>query len=93
MGDGGRTPNLGQKSLNLSDGSLAFSFIFEVAAVTRPLMSVGRICDNENEVVVSKTRAVVRDIEGLVICTFHRQPGGLYTAKLEFKAPSFGGPA
>ena len=93
MGDGGKTPNLGQKSLNLEDGANNFQSIFQIAAVTRPLMSVGRICDNDNEVTFSKTKAVVRDKDGQDVCTFQRQPGGLYTARLKLKAPSFGRPA
>jgi hypothetical protein len=51
MGDGGEISNLGQKSLNLCDleGNEVQS-VFQIAAVTRPLMSVGRICDEGHEV-------------------------------------------
>ena len=47
MGDGGTIPNLGQKSLNLVDESVGrdLSSVFQIAGVTRPLMSVGKICD------------------------------------------------
>ena len=93
MGDGGKTPNLGQKQLNLQDGDGNFKSTFQIAAVTRPLMSVGRICDNDNEVTFTKTQAVVRDSQGHDVCTFQRQPSGLYTAKLRLKAPGFGRPA
>ena len=45
MGDGGTIPNLGQKSLNLSDDGRNVQSVFQIAVVTGPLMSVGRICD------------------------------------------------
>ena len=57
MGDGGKTPKLGQKQLNLQDGDGNFQSTFQIAAVTRPLMLVGRICDSDNEVTFSKTQA------------------------------------
>ena len=50
-------------------------------------MSVGRICDHDNEVTFDKFKAVVRDPDGAEICVFTRQPGGLYTAKLRLKPP------
>ena len=55
MGDGGTIPNLGQKQLNLTDdapGSDVQS-IFQIAAVTRPLMSWGKICDEGHEITFS----------------------------------------
>ena len=88
MGDGGEIPNLGQKSLNLCDhkGNNVKS-IFQIAAVTRPLMSVGRICDEGHEVTFNATVAVVKDKGGSEICRFERQPGGLYVAKMKLKNP------
>jgi hypothetical protein len=88
LGDGGTIPNLGQKSLNLSDneGNDVRS-IFQIAAVTRPLMSVGRICDEGHEVLFNNVSAVVRDSGGVEICRFTRQPGGLYVAKMKLRSP------
>ena len=98
MGDGGETPNLGQKNLSLqssdekgADGGM-FTSCFQIAAVTRPLMSVGRICDNGCTVEFDKTRAIVRNEKRAEVCVFTRQPGGLYTAKLKLKAPGFARP-
>ena len=79
--------NKGQKRLNLSCGDSEFASVFQIAAVHRPLMSVGKICDNDNEVRFTKTRAVVLDSHGAEICVFTRQPGGLYTAKLKLRSP------
>ena len=88
MGDGGEIPNLGQKSLNLCDHSgHNVQSIFQIAAVTRPLMSVGRICDEGHEVTFSAAMAVVKDNSGAEICRFERQPGGLYVAKMKLKSP------
>ena len=41
MGDRGSIANLGQKSLNLTDVDHNLRSVFKIAAVTRPLMSVG----------------------------------------------------
>ena len=47
MGDGGTIPNLGQSQLNLLDGDKDIESVFQIAAVNRPLVSVGRICDRD----------------------------------------------
>ena len=83
--------NFGQKTLNLRSDSSEFSSVLQIAAVHRPLMSVGRICDNENSVTFDKEKAVVTGSDGVVLAVFNRQPGGLYTAKLKLTSP-FGRP-
>ena len=57
MGDGGKIPNQGQKSLRLADlnRGVEISSAFQIAKVTRPLMSVGKICDEGKQVVFDKT--------------------------------------
>ena len=97
MGDGGKTANLGQKALNLTDPSIGkeneIKSIFQIAKVTRPLMSVGKICDEGMEVKFTKNEAQVVDKAGRTVCKFYRQPGGLYVAKLKLRAPAgFGRP-
>ena len=87
VGDGGTMKNYGQNTLNLASGQSQFSSVFQIAAVHRPLMSAGRIRDNDNEVLFNKERAVVRGTDGAELCVFTRQPGGLYTAKLKFTSP------
>jgi hypothetical protein len=88
MGDGGTIPNMGQKRLNLSDGKgKDLTSVFQIAAVTRPLMSVGKICDEGHDVIFSATTAIVRNAEGGEVCCFHRQPGGLYVAKMTLRNP------
>jgi hypothetical protein len=95
MGDGGCIPNLGQMKLNLSDKVIDSDVqsIFQIAAVTRPLMSVGKICDEGHTVTFSDVLAVVHNKQGEEICKFHRNPGGLYVAKLKLRSPAgFGRP-
>ena len=90
VGDGNRLPNLGQRPLNLepmADANVALKSCFQIARVTRPLMSVGKLCDNGLEVVFNKTQAIVRDSEGVQVCVFERQPGGLYLGKFRLKSP------
>ena len=94
VGDGGRLANRGQMRLNmqpLNDSNQPLQSIFQIAKVTRPLMSVGKICDNGMEILLNEERAVVRDKrDGSELCVFERKPGGLYIGKFRLKAPSPG---
>ena len=55
-------------------------------------MSVGRICDEGHTITFDAVMAVVHDKSGGEICTFKREPGGLYVAKLKLRSPAgFGG--
>ena len=90
MGDGGLIKNLGQKQLNLRDSAVGndVQSIFLIAAVTRPLMSVGKIGDKGHEILFNNICAVVRSKEGEELCKFHREPGGVYAAKLKLRSPA-----
>ena len=81
MGDGGTIPNFGQSQLNLIDEATSSG------QVARPLMSVGRICDNGMKVEFTHDKAVVTNPEGAQVCVFERKPGGLYTCKFRLKSP------
>ena len=85
---------MGQRSLNmqpLNDDTTPLRSVFQIAKVTRPLMSVGKICDNGMEILFTDQRAVVRDkSDGTELCAFERKPGGLYIGKFRLKAPSPG---
>ena len=93
MGDGGTIPNLGQSELNLTDAGVGdIRSVFQIAAVTRPLMSVGRICDEGHSITFNSVMAVVYAADGTELCKFHRNNGGLYVAKLTLRNPAgFGG--
>ena len=91
VGDGGKLANMGQRNLNmepLNDSRIAMSSCFQIARVTRPLMSVGKICDNGLEVKFTDSQAVVSNKEGVQICVFERKPGGLYLCKFRLKRPT-----
>ena len=91
MGDGGKLANQGQKVLKLGQTELnsAITSTFQIADVTRPLMSVGKICDEGLSVVFTKNFALVKDKDDRVVCRFERQPGGLYVAKMRLRSPGF----
>ena len=94
MGDGGLTPNLGQSQLNLSDTAVGRNIesVFHIAAVTRPLMSVGRIFDEGHSITFDAVMAVVHAKDGSEVCRFQRNNSGLYVAKLKLRSPAgFGG--
>ena len=90
MGDGGTIPNLGQSQLNLSDESIGrdIQSVFQVAAVTRPWMSVGKICDEGHSVTFNAIMAVVHGADGSELCRFVRNSSGLYPAKLKLRSPA-----
>ena len=71
----------------LHDSNVALQSCFQIARVTRPLMSVGKICDNGMKIEFDDKQAVIRDRDGVQVCIFERQPGGLYLAKFRLKAP------
>ena len=89
---GARIPNEGHFKLRLRSGGRArgegkdIESTFQVAKVTRPLWSVGRICDEGFSVNFTQTEAVVIDKAGQGICKFHRK-GGLYVTDLHLKNP------
>ena len=57
MVDGGTIPHLGQKQLSVADNVMGSDVqsIFQIAAVTRPLMSVGKICDEGHNITFDKS--------------------------------------
>ena len=69
MGDGGTIAKLGQKRLHLSDDDRDLCSVLQIAAVTRPLMSVGKICDEGHNITFDAVPAIVRDKEA---CTLRR---------------------
>ena len=94
MGVGVTIPNLGHSQLNLIDESVSrdIQSVFQIAAVTRPLMSVGRICDEGHSIIFNAIMAVVHVKDGGELCRFQRSPRGLYIAKLKLRSPAgFGG--
>ena len=91
VGNGHKIPNKGQVHLNLEadggSGASAIGAIFQVAAITRPLMSVSKICDQDLICTFTKEKASVTNKNGEIICEFVRR-GGLYVANMRLKRPS-----
>ena len=92
VGSGQRFTNDGQAILSLQrDGAIdTVSSTFQIAKVSRPLMSVGRLCDAGLDVIFRKDRADVVGTDGGVVLSFERQDGGLYIAKLKLRRPPSG---
>ena len=62
MGNGAKVPNDGQVNLNLQTGGDLLNDItstFQVAEVSRPRISVGKLCNAGMEVTLRKTQADV----------------------------------
>ena len=71
IGNGARLQNRGQAVLNQepeADGSTSLRACFQVAKVTQPLMSFGRMCDNKMRAIVDNTKAVVETLDGALAC-------------------------
>ena len=93
VGNGVRVPSDGQSLLNLQASGKSgnsVSTMFQVAAVSRPLMSVGRLCNNGMDILFKKDRADLLAPDGNVILSVGRQVCGLYVAKLKLKRPTNG---
>ena len=91
VGNGAFVPNQGQIHLNMSTEvggtEQALNSTFQVAKISRPLMSVSRICDQGLRCLFTNTTAQVLDKEDNVVCEFHRS-GGLYVATMKLKKPT-----
>jgi len=83
---GNKIANEGEACLNLRSGKQKMTSTFQIARVTRPLMSVGKICDAGHEVLFTRTHAIVRNLQGREICRFARK-GGLYLLNFKLRSP------
>ena len=97
VGNGAKVPNAGEAVLNLeaslNTGTVPFSSTFQSARITRPLMSVSKICSNGFKCNFTDSEALIVDGQGQTVCKFERR-SGLYLTKLKLKSPSpFGGQA
>ena len=90
VGNGSKDPNRGQLELYFivteEEKEHEPKAIFQVAKVTRPLMSVSRIRDQRMICHVDAQKAVVKDPKGRIVCTCLRK-GGLCNCRSKFKTP------
>ena len=92
VGNGERVPNECETALNLTatdrEGrEMDFISVFQSAKVTKPLMSVAKICSNGHICKFTDQHALVLDQKGTTVCTFKRQ-NGIYVARLKLRAPT-----
>ena len=85
-------PNEGEVHLNLQapgvNGETNFiGSTFQASPVTRPLMSVSKICRNGFRCNFDEKEAHIVDKTGKVQCVFKRS-GGLYLRHMRLKAPA-----
>ena len=89
VGNGERVENRGQIRLRTKNKDNTGSILatnFQVAEITRPLMSVGKICDQDLVCIFEKTHARIADQKGHTVARFERD-GGLYTCTMRLKKP------
>ena len=89
VGNGDRVANQGQDKLRIKskdDDGVLMSSVFQVAEITRPLMSVSRICEQDMIFIFEKTHARVVDGNGTTVARFERD-GGLYTCTMRLRRP------
>ena len=86
---GKRLKNEGQALLHLlGNGGVGLRSVFQVAEVTRPLWSVGKICDQGFEARFTKTKAIILDEQGREVLSFERR-NGLYLAMIQLRNPKY----
>ena len=81
--------NQGQVKVRMkskTEDGLLTSSVFQIAEITRPLMSVSRICDQDMVCIFEKDHARVVDPKGNVVARFERD-GGLYTCTMKLRKP------
>ena len=89
---GHRMKNMGQLRLHLraDNGKKGrdIKTTFQVAKVTRPLMSVSKICDAGLWIKFTQNLAIIMDQNDKEVCRFIRR-GGLYIARMKIRNPRF----
>ena len=98
VGNGERVDNEGQSALVLESSTRPgetqqFVSTFQAARITKPLMSVAKICSNGFRCIFDEKQAKIVDTDDNVACIFEKR-GGLYVSSMKLKAPPpFTGPA
>ncbi len=82
-----KIPNEGQTTVRIKgkDG-IALRSLFQVAEVSRPLWSVGKLCDQGFDTKFNKHRAVITDETGKEVLVFERK-NGVYLCMLQVRNP------
>ena len=71
-----KLPNLGEQLLNaVTESGTETNVLFQIADVSRPLVSVSAICEMGNRVIFGKTGGVVQCLTSGKETPFHRKNG------------------
>ena len=91
VGNGHKVPNQGEVHLNLDTvvGGKTSNLrsVFQVAEITRPLMSVSRITDQGLIATFDNEKALIKNKSGDIVCEFQRK-GGLYVTDMMLRRPT-----
>ena len=80
--DGTGLLNLGEQELHVvTDGGMDTTVLFQLADVSRPLMSVSEICDHSNHVIFGRGGGVIQNLATGLEVLFERR-GGVYAMGL-----------
>ena len=86
--NGERIPNRGEVTLDLRAGSVPIKSTFQVSRISRPLWSVGKVCDAGYEVTFNKDGASIKHAAtGKPVSSFERKQG-LYVSKMQLRNPN-----
>ena len=84
-----RIPNLGQQTLEVrTEEGFNTDVTFQMADVSRPLNSVGKISDTGKRVMLGKKGGVIWDVATGQLTKFHRERDGVYELELWMKGGS-----
>ena len=74
MADGNTKPNLGEKPMDFiaTDGKGAHQ-VYQMAQISKPLTSVGEICDKRNRVVFGSSGGFIYNLDTHRVIPFHRK--------------------
>ena len=89
VGNGQKVPNVGQLLLHLkrnAEVNRKIKSTFQVAEVTRPLMSASRECDQGMTCTFTDSHALVLDKSGKTVVKIERR-GWVYMARLRLRPP------
>ena len=87
--NGERILNQGQVTLDMKSGNVPIKSTFQVSKISKPLWSVGKLCDAGYEVEFQRDQAVIRHgASGQAIGSFPRCQG-LYVGNLQLRNPTF----
>ena len=86
--NGERIPNRGEVRLEMKSGPIPIRSTFQVSRISKPLWSVGKLCDAGYMVEFGKTEAkVTHSATGKVVGNFPRHQG-LYVGNMQLRNPS-----